>query len=106
MKKFISVKVLPPWSHVLILITWGILLVVATWVLVVEKYRIGFFNWFREHVGTYAPIAYSFSIMWTGIYFFSSLTYVLLQRGILHWTVTTGQSISMSDIGNFYLWHF
>jgi hypothetical protein len=102
----IVLQYLPGWLEVLILILWGACLVAAIWALVLEKNRIRIFAWLRERVDTHAPLAYSFNLLWIGIFFFSSLTHVLVQSGILLWVVPIGQNITPEKIADFYFWHF
>ena len=97
---------LSPWLQVLVLTLWGTCLFVAIWYLVLEKNRIRLFDWLRDKVGFFAPLAYSFNLMWIAIFFFSSVTYPLVHSEVLHWTLPAGQNITPEAIMDFYFWHF
>jgi len=97
---------LPPWLQVLVLTLWGLGLVVSIWILVFEKNRMRLFNWLREKIGTITPFAYSFNLMWIAIFFFSSVTFTLIQSGVLRWMGSVNQKITPGAIMDFYLWHF
>jgi hypothetical protein len=97
---------LPPWLQVLVLFLWGTSLAAAIWVLVLEKNRIRLFHWLRKRVGTSAPLAYAFNLMWIAIFFFSSITFTLVQSGVLRWNEPTGQEVTSGAVMDFYLWHF
>jgi len=97
---------LPPWLQFLVLFLWGAGLSVAIWVLVLEKNRIRLFNWLRKKVGTSAPLAYAFNLMWIAIFFFSSVTYLLVQSGVLRWSEPAGLEVTSDAVADFYFWHF
>jgi hypothetical protein len=101
-----TLQYLPVWLQVLIFILWGMGLFAAIWALILEKNRVRLFNWLRKWIGNYAPLVYSFDLMWIGIFFFSSLTYILVQNGNLLWVVPSSLNITPEKLTDFYFWHF
>jgi hypothetical protein len=97
---------LPIWNLILILSLWGVCLIAAIWAILFEKNRIRLFSWLGQRVGIYAPLVYSFGVMWIGIYFFSSFTYTLIRFDILHWIDHNNQNITLVTLSSFYFWHF
>jgi hypothetical protein len=94
------------WLQVLSLVLWGVALCWSIWVLIFEKNRIWFLKWLRERISGFAPWAYSFNLIWIGVFFFASLTYILVNDGIIPLEPSGSAQFSLDIFLNFYTWHF
>jgi len=85
---------------------WGIIFLVAIRVLLYEDKRMRFFKWLRERISGFAPWAYSINLIWIGVFFFASLTYILVEQGRISFATFGEAQISFDRYLDFYLWHF
>lgn len=95
----------PVWLQVLIFTTWGIVLIIAIQFLLFEKKRTRIFRWLYQKVGSLAPFAYSFNLLFIAIYFFGSITYTLVNAHVIQLVIPSGE-ITPEKILDFYFWHF
>src|SRR5262249_54861251 len=59
-----------------------------------------------NRIGSFTPLAYSFNVLFIAVYFFSSASFVLAQRGLLDFRSETHGALLPGRISDFYLWHF
>jgi Ca2+/Na+ antiporter len=96
------------WFQIVAFVMWGFLLAAAVFSVATEKNRERVLKRLRKF-SLFAPIAYSFNLLMISILFFSSVTYVLTDHGVLKLngpTGTQGAQISPEVIRDFYSWHF
>jgi len=96
------------WFQIGAFVVWGFLLAAAVFSVATEKNRERVLKRLRKF-SLFAPIAYSFNLLMIAILFFSSVTYVLVDHGLLKLngpTGTQGAQISPEVIRDFYSWHF
>jgi hypothetical protein len=93
------------WFQITAFVVWGLLLAAAVFSVATEKNREGVLKRLRKF-SLFAPIAYSFNLLMIAILFFSSVTYVLVDHGVLKLNGPPGVQISPEVIRDFYSWHF
>jgi hypothetical protein len=94
--------------QVAVFVVWGLLLMLAVWLVATQRNRERLLTRLRKF-SLFAPIAYAFNVLMIAILFFSSVTYVLVNHGILklNWpTGAQGAQIPPEIIRDFYSWHF
>lgn len=96
---------LPISFQIVVFVVWGLLLILAVWLVATEKNRERVLKRLRKF-SLFAPIAYSFNLLMIAILFFSSVTYVLVNHGVLKLNGPTGAQVSPEAIRDFYSWHF
>lgn len=99
---------LPLSFQIVVFVVWGLLLILAVWLVATEKNRERVLKRLRKF-SLFAPIAYSFNLLMIAILFFSSVTYVLVNHGVLKLNGPTGAQgaqIPPGVIRDFYSWHF
>jgi len=84
---------------------WGLLLSWAVLLIATERKRERFFNRFQR-IGALAPVAYSLNLLFIAAMFFSSVTFVLSERGALRLSRPSEATISPDTVLLFYIWHF
>jgi hypothetical protein len=93
------------WFQIVAFVVWGFLLTAAVFSVATEKNRERVLKRLRKF-SLFAPIAYSFNLLMIAILFFSSVTYVLVDHGVLKLNGPPGAQISPEVIRDFYSWHF
>jgi hypothetical protein len=94
--------------QIVVFVVWGLLLMLAVWLVATETNRERFLKPLRE-LSLFAPVAYAFNVLMIAILFFSSVTYVLVNHGVLKLNAPAGAQgvqISPEVIRDFYSWHF
>jgi hypothetical protein len=94
------------WVQIMILTLWGALLFYSIRVIVYEKNRIRFFNWLRDQMSGFVPWAYSFVLFMIGVYFFASLTYILVAGNSTSLITPSFDETTLDTYLEFYTWHF
>jgi len=101
-----SLKRLSSQYQPVIFVIWGLLLAAAVALIATERTREWLFDCFQEKIGRTTPFIYSLNLLMIALMFFSALTYILVERGVLKFCQTAGTTVSQSTIADFYLWHF
>jgi hypothetical protein len=96
---------LPISFQIVVFVIWGLLLIFAVSLVATQKNRERVLNRLRK-VSLFAPIAYSFNLLMIAILFFSSVTFVLVDHGILELNGPPGAKVSPEVLRDFYSWHF
>src|SRR5437867_7603279 len=91
--------------QVIVFGAWGLLLGWAVVLIATERKRERFFNRFQR-IGALAPVAYSLNLLFIALLFFSSVTFVLAERGALKLNKSPDSPISPDNVLLFYTWHF
>jgi hypothetical protein len=91
--------------QIIIFVLWGLLLIWALTLIFTEKKRKRFFAKLQA-LGSFTPIVYAFNLLMIAVIFFSSVTFVLAQHGVIALTHPIQSAISHGAITDFYLWHF
>lgn len=87
------------WLQTALLVLWGLLLCSAVVLISTEEWRTRLFTRLQR-VGAFTPWTYSFGVLALGIYFFGTVTLLLMRAGAI---VLEG---SPERVFDFYLWHF
>jgi len=96
---------LTTWLQVIVFVIWGLMLIFGLLSVAAERYREPALTWLLK-LGRLAPVAYSFNLLMIAILFFSSVTYVLVDHGVLKLNGSNGNKISPEAVRDFYSWHF
>lgn len=91
--------------QIVVFVAWAILLGWAVLLIATERKRERLFNRLKR-IGAFAPVAYSFNLLMIAVMFFSSVTYILAEHGVLKLNRAADASILPWDITLFYFWHF
>ena len=94
------------WIQIMILVLWGALLFCAILAIVYEKNRIRFFRWLRDQISGFVPWAYSVVLFMIGVYFFASLTYILVAGNRVSLITPSFDETTLDTYLEFYTWHF
>jgi hypothetical protein len=97
---------LSKWFQVIAFAVWGLLLIAGCLTVLIEKYRELFLRLLQRQIGGFAPCVYAFNLLIIAILFFSSVTYVLVDHGLLTLNGSTTERISPEAVRDFYSWHF
>jgi hypothetical protein len=96
---------LPPVFQIGAFTVWGLILAVALWLISTETRRSALFERLGA-IGPLAPLAYAFNLLWTAVMFFSSVTFLLAQQGLLAFDPGPRGPITAGRVADFYPWHF
>ena len=91
--------------QLVVFVVWGLLLALAVVFIATERNRERLFNRLQK-IGHFAPVAYSINLLMIAVMFFSSVTYVLVARGVLKLNAASGSDVTQGAIADFYFWHF
>ncbi len=91
--------------QITVFVAWGMLLSFALQQIATERRRERLFNRFKR-IGFFAPVAYSLNLLIISVLLFSSVTYVLGEKGILEFTGSPDSKFSPDQVTALYLWHF
>lgn len=98
-------------------VLWGLLLIFGSGAVLTEKNRERVLTWLQRRIGKFAPWPYALNLLFIAGLFFSSVTYVLLNHGVLRLdrpsvevsadgSKQSPAEISDGNIKDFYAWHF
>ena len=95
----------PLWLQILCFTVWGVLLGGAL-VLIATKKRRNAILAPLEQVSLALPAAYSFQVLMLACLFFSTVTFVMVQHGLLTLDDASGTGVTPGSLSDFFLWHF
>ena len=97
---------LPLSAQIAVFLIWAALLTMALVLISTEKHRASLFQWLGLKVGSFAPVAYSVNLLMIAVVFFSSVTFVLANHGVISLSGFRGPKLLPDNLTDFYLWHF
>jgi len=95
----------PLWLQILCLTLWGILLGGAL-ILIATKKRRNSVLGPLQRFSMALPAVYSFQILMLACLFFSTVSFIMVQHGLLTLTDVSGKGVTPGSISDFFLWHF
>jgi len=84
---------------------WGVTLGIALLSISTEARRRGLFERLSK-VGAFTPWAYAFNVLWVAVMFFSSVTFLLAEQGLIAFSPGLRGPATAGRIADFYFWHF
>ena len=96
---------MPTWLQITWFVLWGIVLGGALLIISTERWRERVF----EPLAGYniaVPAVYSFQVLMLACLFFSSVTFVLVQSGVIFVMRGSADAVTPGSLSDLFLWHF